>query len=444
MNKYNLLGENVYFDYKRSIFSFKNIEESFLQSLPLLPSPIEYAKNYKITSYSICLDISNACNLNCSYCFNNSKDGKLIKYKDAIKLLEMFFKEFPDGQKYYIDLSGKGEPLLNVKTILRISDWCKNKQDEIRREILPQFVTNGTLLSPGIVSKLLDNGMLFGVSLDGDKVIHDLYRKDKSGKGTFDLIIDNVSKIENRDYVGCAVSITNNVFPLVKTIDYLKKYFKTISIRPVRGEFSIRGDSVEKWKREYDDLSVKILDEVGGGDTSTLFCLMNGEDYFGRYLNRAIGGFRTPIRCDAGISRFAFDVEGRLYSCPGMSADVSFSKDYSFLHKQDLTVMLKAQICKDCEFKLLCGGECEIVLLQKGKVDDTLCDFRKHLILLSLFISEKIRLNYPDIFNELRKFSYEKLNRNLINPELESYLKSNPTKPFTQAKREFDKLFKKY
>ena len=106
--------------------------------------------------------------------------------------------------------------------------------------------------------------------------------------------------------------------------------------------------------------------------------------------------------------------------------------------------MSKAQTCKDCEFKLFCGGECEIVLLQKGKADDTLCDFRKHLILLSLFISEKIRLNYPDIFNELRKFSYEKLNRNLINPELESYLKSNPTKPFTQAKREFDKLFKKY
>ena len=106
--------------------------------------------------------------------------------------------------------------------------------------------------------------------------------------------------------------------------------------------------------------------------------------------------------------------------------------------------MSKAQTCKDCEFKLLCGGECEIVLSQKGKVDDALCDFRKHLILLSLFISEKIRLNYPDVFNELRKFSYEKLSRNLINPELEAYLKSNPAKPFTQAKREFDKLSKKY
>ena len=158
MNKYSLLGENVYFDHKRSIFSFENIEESFLRSLPLLPSPFEYAENYKITSYSICLDISNACNLNCSYCFNNSKDGKLIKYNDAINLLELFFKEFPDGQKYYVDLSGKGEPLLNLKTILRISDWCRNKQDEIRREILPQFVTNGTLLIPRSWGILKENG----------------------------------------------------------------------------------------------------------------------------------------------------------------------------------------------------------------------------------------------------------------------------------------------
>ena len=42
------------------------------------------------------------------------------------------FKVFPDGKKYFIDLSGKGEPLFHLKEIVQIADWCKRKQDEIR------------------------------------------------------------------------------------------------------------------------------------------------------------------------------------------------------------------------------------------------------------------------------------------------------------------------
>jgi sulfatase maturation enzyme AslB (radical SAM superfamily) len=32
-----------------------------------------YLKNFKPTAYSFCLNISDSCNLMCSYCFNNKK-----------------------------------------------------------------------------------------------------------------------------------------------------------------------------------------------------------------------------------------------------------------------------------------------------------------------------------------------------------------------------------
>ena len=45
-----------------------------------------------------------------------------------------------------------------------------------------QLVSNGTLLNPIIIDILQKNGILFGVSLDGNELIHDKLRKSKDVK----------------------------------------------------------------------------------------------------------------------------------------------------------------------------------------------------------------------------------------------------------------------
>ena len=124
------------------------------------------------TSYSFCLNISDACNLRCDYCFNASKTGRLLSPAKADAFLDGMFAEFPDGEKYFVDMSGKGEPLLNLRTVLHVAGYCHAKSDELRREVLPMLVCNGTLLTPEVVSALQGSGILFGVSLDGLKDCH--------------------------------------------------------------------------------------------------------------------------------------------------------------------------------------------------------------------------------------------------------------------------------
>ena len=47
-------------------------------------------------------------------------------------------------------------------------------------------------------AKILQNkGVLFGVSLDGNKYVHDLHRKNIKGEKTYDSIITNIESIEN-------------------------------------------------------------------------------------------------------------------------------------------------------------------------------------------------------------------------------------------------------
>lgn len=121
---------------------------------------------------------------------------------DAIKYLDVLFEKFSEGDRFFVDLSGKGEPLLSLKTILTINSHCIKVSNEIKKEIVVSFVTNGLLLTPNIVSLLQENGILFGISIDGPKYVHDVHRKRIDNSNSYDLIMENVKKIEKKRFLG--------------------------------------------------------------------------------------------------------------------------------------------------------------------------------------------------------------------------------------------------
>lgn len=143
-------------------------------------SNIDYLKNNnflinkptRITSYSypritFCLEISSTCNLMCKYCFNDDKKNKLMSNDDIKEILDTLFNKYKDKEKYFIDLSGDGEPLTNIDGVLFVAQYVKKKQEEIRKEINVSFVTNGTLLTKDIINKMQETGViLYGISID--------------------------------------------------------------------------------------------------------------------------------------------------------------------------------------------------------------------------------------------------------------------------------------
>lgn len=124
---------------------------------------------------------------------------------------------------------------------------------------------------------LQKNGILFGVSLDGDKETHDLYRKDKNGEGTYSEIIHNVLQIKNREYIGCTGTLTNRVFDLKSSVVSLSKIFKTICFKPVRGkEYGFTEESEKAWKEKYDELSLYLAECINNNDPRIFYCLFQG------------------------------------------------------------------------------------------------------------------------------------------------------------------------
>lgn len=146
--------------------------------------------------------ISEACNLNCSYCFE--KDKKNINMSESVALQAYDFlynneiqnrKDGFEPQLVVITMFG-GEPLINWKSIKAILEEVKRKPKETRIQTVVDIITNGTIMNQEIADYIKDyikkETLSIQVSVDGVKKIHDFNRVDHSGEGSFNTIEKNI------------------------------------------------------------------------------------------------------------------------------------------------------------------------------------------------------------------------------------------------------------
>jgi len=140
------------------------------------------------------------CNMDCIYCYEEPLEGSIKKpeYMNMdiantfLKWVKkLFYKR--NTKKIGITYYG-GEPLLNFKIIEYLSQELIKDAKENNREYEFRILTNGTLLTPSIAKILYENCDITSihVTLDGPKEIHDKRRPFRGGKGTFDIIYQNL------------------------------------------------------------------------------------------------------------------------------------------------------------------------------------------------------------------------------------------------------------
>lgn len=157
------------------------------------------------------------CNLRCKYCsfsgsyyFNRRHENKKMSVDTAEKAMRKLqipeiYKNVWEG--HHIHFFG-GEPLLNMNVIKA----CKKEANRLSQEgIQFKFIveTNGKLLTPDVADYLAKENIFLTVSLDGPKELHDRYRIQKNGSGSFEAIIQNLKYIK-KNYPGYYASISFN------------------------------------------------------------------------------------------------------------------------------------------------------------------------------------------------------------------------------------------
>ncbi len=134
-----------------------------------------------------------ACNLNCEYCFYLEKQalfGKDEKYRISDDVLRAFIMNYITSQPTPVVpfVWQGGEPtLLGVDFFKRVVELQKPFVHQ--KTITNSLQTNGTLLDDEWCRFLKENHFMVGISLDGPREIHDRYRVDRQGKGTFEKVM---------------------------------------------------------------------------------------------------------------------------------------------------------------------------------------------------------------------------------------------------------------
>ena len=449
--RYEILGKSVFVDGPTGSFSrsASELSDATRLSLNFDDFCVPFSE-YHTASVTFCVNLSDACNLACDYCFNGSKSGKSIPLDECIRFLDACFSRFPDKEKYFVDLSGKGEPLLFLDKILKIKEHCVNKSNELRREVLVQFVCNGTLLSLPVAESLQRHGILFGVSLDGCREVHDKHRRKKTGEPTFDEIIANVKAIPHHEYVGAACTLTSDVFSLKNSLIELSKTFNTVGYKPARAcEFAFSSEGVKAWCESYDELVSYLVDSTIAGDIGPIKVLLNGDDYFGKFVKRIFLGQRCLIRCDGSLSRFTLDGDGKVYPCPAAFGMGEFAiGEAEHLDESAMERMFVSQIrrpeCAGCDFRYLCGGECAIEKKLSGGLNAAMCEYKRHVILLAAYFAFSVIEGNRCAAMGIRAFCEEVESRKKIDPKLLEFLNRHPEMSFTAGKEAFDKLEHRY
>lgn len=133
------------------------------------------------------------CNLACEYCFYLEKRALFEaheKYRMTDEVLSAYITNYISSQPTPIVefVWQGGEPtVLGIDFFNRVIELQRPFAN--KKKIANSLQTNGTLLTDRWCQFLKKNNFMVGISLDGPKEIHDRYRRDRKGNGTFDRVM---------------------------------------------------------------------------------------------------------------------------------------------------------------------------------------------------------------------------------------------------------------
>ena len=144
---------------------------------------------------------SGNCNMRCNYCFYADEMEKRTIKSYGEMSLEMMYVLVDKTMQYAswecnFAFQG-GEPtLIGLEFYKQFVARVKEHRNAKKMKVHFAIQTNGYALNEEWAKFLSENKFLVGVSLDGNKTIHDKYRYDSAGNGTYQKVMATIKLLE--------------------------------------------------------------------------------------------------------------------------------------------------------------------------------------------------------------------------------------------------------
>ena len=234
---------------------------------------------------ALCLHIAHTCNLNCSYCFASqgkyNGDRAVMSFEVGKQALDFLIAHSGKRRNLEVDFFG-GEPLMNFDVVKQLVAYARSIEKEHHKNFRFTLTTNGMLINDDVIefaNKEMSNVVL---SLDGRKEVHDRYRVDYAGKGSWERIVPKFQKLvqarEGKNYYMRGTFTHENPDFLEDIKTMLDLGFTELSMEPVvcaPGDPSeLTPQDMEIVKDQYEKLAELMLQRDDEGKPFTFYHCM--------------------------------------------------------------------------------------------------------------------------------------------------------------------------
>ncbi|MDO4750261.1 MAG: thioether cross-link-forming SCIFF peptide maturase, partial [Eubacteriales bacterium] len=319
---------------------------------------------------ALCLHVAHTCNLNCSYCF--AGQGKyrgeqaLMSFEVGKQALDFLIAHSGTRRNLEVDFFG-GEPLMNMNVVRRLVAYAREVEKEHGKNFRFTFTTNGVLLDDDTIDFLNREMHNVVLSLDGRREVHDRFRVDHAGKGSYDLVIPRFQRlVEKRGSKSYYVrgTYTHHNTDFVNDILHMADLgFTELSMEPVvcasDDPCALTEEDLPVLFEQYERLAEEMLKRKKEGRGFTFYHYILDLEH-GPCIYKRIAG------CGSGTEYMAVTPSGDLYPCHQFVGEPEYriGNIRTGITKPEIQERFRScniysrPECRDCWARLYCAGGC--------------------------------------------------------------------------------------
>ena len=333
----------------------------------------ELAYNYKNNSNvikALCLHVAHTCNLNCSYCF--ASQGKyqgeraLMTFEVGKQAFDFLVANSGTRRNLEVDFFG-GEPLMNWDVVKQLVAYAREIEGKYNKNFRFTLTTNGVLIDEDVIdfaNREMSNVVL---SLDGRRDVHDHFRRDYAGNGSYDKIVPKFKQlVESRGGKGYYVrgTFTHNNVDFTNDIFHMADLgFTELSMEPVvcppDDPYALTEEDLPILFEQYEILAKEMIKRKKEGRPFTFYHYMLDLKH-GPCIYKRITG------CGSGTEYMAVTPWGELFPCHQFVGDPKYSLGniWDGVTNKEIQDSFRScnayarEECRDCWARLYCSGGC--------------------------------------------------------------------------------------
>ena len=319
---------------------------------------------------ALCLHVAHTCNLNCSYCFASQGkyhgDRAVMSYEVGKQALDFLIANSGTRRNLEVDFFG-GEPLMNFQVVKDLVAYARSIEKEKGKNFRFTLTTNGVLVDDDVIEWANRECSNVVLSLDGRKEIHDRFRVDYAGHGSWEKIVPKFQKFvearQGKNYYMRGTFTHANPDFLTDIRTMLDLGFNELSMEPVvcaaDDPSALTEADLAIVMDQYEMLAQLMLERDREGRPFTFY----------HYMIDLTGGpciYKRISGCGSGTEYMAVTPWGDLYPCHQFVGEERFRLGDIWQGVTNTEIQSEFAACnvyahpecRDCWARLYCSGGC--------------------------------------------------------------------------------------